>query len=60
MARIYGRRRQRSNHRITHPAEPRRQQREVDDWRTNMIRQFTEKIDSHAEALKSLIEEQVK
>lgn len=35
-------------------------QREVDDWRTNMIRQFTEKIDSHAEALKSLIEEQVK
>lgn len=35
-------------------------QREVDDWRTNMIRQFTEKIERHAEALKSLIEEQVK
>ena len=35
-------------------------QREVDDWRTNMIRQFTDKIDAHAEALKSLIEEQVK
>ena len=35
-------------------------QREVDTWRENMICQFTEKIDSHAEALKSLIEEQVK
>lgn len=35
-------------------------QREVDDWRENMIRQFTDKIDAHAGALKSLIEEQVK
>jgi len=35
-------------------------QRDVDDWRTNMIQQFTDKIDAHAEALKSLIEEQVK
>jgi len=35
-------------------------QREVDTWRENMIRQFTEKIERHAEALKSLIEEQVK
>lgn len=35
-------------------------QREVDTWRENMIRQFTDKIDAHAEALKSLIEEQVK
>jgi len=35
-------------------------QREVDTWRENMIRQFGEKIDAHAEALKSLIEEQVK
>ena len=35
-------------------------QREVDTWRENMIQQFTDKIDAHAEALKSLIEEQVK
>ena len=35
-------------------------QREVDTWRTNMIRQFTDKIDAHAGALKSLIEERVK
>ena len=35
-------------------------QRQVDTWRENMIRQFGEKIDAHAEALKSLIEEQVK
>ena len=35
-------------------------QREVDTWRENMIRQFGEKIEAHAEALKSLIEEQVK
>ncbi len=35
-------------------------QREVDGWRTNMIRQFVEKIEAHAEALKSLIEDQVK
>jgi hypothetical protein len=35
-------------------------QREVDDWRENMIRQFGEKIEAHAEALKSLIEDQVK
>lgn len=35
-------------------------QRQVDDWRTNMVQQFDEKISAHAEALKSLIEEQVK
>jgi len=35
-------------------------QREVDTWRENMIRQFCEKIEAHAEALKSLIEKQVK
>jgi len=35
-------------------------QRQVDGWRTNMIRQFGEKIEAHADALKSLIEEQVK
>lgn len=35
-------------------------QRQVDEWRENMIRQFSEKIEAHAEALKSLIEEQVK
>lgn len=35
-------------------------QREVDEWRTNMIRQFMEKIEAHADDLRSLIEEQVK
>lgn len=35
-------------------------QRQVDEWRENMVAQFTEKIEAHAEALKSLIEEQVK
>ena len=35
-------------------------QREVDTWSENMIRQFGEKIEAHADALKSLIEEQVK
>lgn len=35
-------------------------QREVDTWRENMIQQFTDKIEAHADALKSLIEEQVK